>query len=307
MVKTGAPATPVMLTLTTLNLTGTSPTANFTGTSLGLTGANSRVIIPGTLTGFMGSQYHAGNEWAKYDATQDLLFDLGVTPFVAGDYNATNTAEAAWVAGQQVKQSGAGLPALTANRTADRFNFQTTAANQSLNVAGFVLTAAQGGIISSAQTIGFTDGATAAVPTATAGLTAGTIAPAQLYVHANAQIDIRTPVRNNLGLDGAIGGGDDNMVDFVKSGTGTVRLIHQDFPVGTATGALAINPYTATPWTSTLTGSWIVNDGRLEVHRGAFLGGRPVVLNGGHNAGLGTMEITTATISGGSVAIDRSA
>ncbi len=281
VVKSGTPAAPVALTLTALNMTGTGPTANFTGTTLGIAGGNSsRIVIPGTALGFMGAQFHSGNEWAKYDNTLDNGFELGVTPFVAGDYNATNTAEATWLAGQQVKLNAAVGATLTANRSADRINTQITAANQAVNVSGFVLTLAQGGILNSATTVGYIDGVTGTAPGANAGLTAGTIAPAKLYVYNTNQIDIRTPIRDNLGLDGVIGGGDDNMVDFVKSGSGTVRLTHQGLAVGT--GVAAITPFTAATWTSTLTGSWIIDDGRLEVHRGQFLGGRPVILNGGH-------------------------
>lgn len=267
--KQGTAPAPVALTLTTLNLSG-GGTANFTGSSLGVAGTNtSRIIIPGTATGLMGSQYHSGNEWAQYDSTLSNGFELGVTPLTS---YTTGSAETLWAAGQQIKQNGATLPTLTGNRTADRFNFQTSAVNQPLNLAGFVLNSAQGGIISSVNTIGFTDGATGAVPSGTAGLTAGTAGtPSQLYVHANAQIDIRTPI-----IDNGVGGS----VDFVKSGTGTVRLIHQGLGVGVGTNA--INPFSGTTWTSTLTGSWIVNDGRLEVHRGQYLGGRPVVMNGGH-------------------------
>ena len=66
----------------------------------------------------------------------------------------------------------------------------------------------------------------------------------------------------------------------MKSGSNNLRLTHQSLGVGT--GTAGINPFTAATWSSTLTGSWIINDGRLDVHRGQFLGGRPVILNGGH-------------------------
>lgn len=274
VVKTGVAPAPVALTLSTLNVSPKT-TVNFTGgATLGTAVADStRIVIPGTATGLMSSQYHVGNEWAKYNSGTDNGFELGVAPFAASDYT-IGTAETTWAAGQQIKQNGATLPTLTANRTADRFNFQTTAANQGLNLAGFVLTADQGGIISSANTIGIIDGVTGTAPSAGAGITAGsTASSSQLYVYSNAQIDIRTPVRDNLA------GGS---VDFVKNGPGNVRLTHQSLGVGTAAANGGPVPFTAPTWTSTLTGSWIINDGRLDVHRGQFLGGRPVILNGGH-------------------------
>ncbi len=270
IVKNGAPVAPVILTLNTLNLTGTQPTVNFTGTGLATAGGNSsRIIIPGFVPAggvvptFMGSQYHQGNEWAKYDATVDGATGIvfGVTPFAAGDYTVV-AGPGVPVPGVHTKLTGTPFSVLAANTNTETINLQM-AANQGIDLAGFVLTLDQGGILSSAATQGITDGATAAVPSGTAGITSAT---GQLYVHANAQLDIRTPIT------GAI--------DFVKSGTSTVRLIHQNLAVGT--GATAVNPFTETPWASTLTGSWIINDGRLEVHRGQFLGGRPVVLNGGH-------------------------
>ena len=233
IVKTGAPAAPVALTFNAFTM-GAGASANFTGTALGLaTGNTSRIVLPGVATGIMGAQFHSGNEWAKYDNTVDTGVALGVTPFVAGDYTA-NTAETTWLAGQQLKLNLAVGATLTANRTADRLNTQITAANQAVNVGGFMLTLAQGGILNSATTTGYIDGATGAAPGANAGLTAGTVAPAQLYVYANTQIDIRTPIRDNLGANGVIGGGDDSTVDFVKNGPGTVRLTHQSLAVGTA-------------------------------------------------------------------------
>ncbi|MDB6149871.1 MAG: hypothetical protein JWQ44_1319 [Chthoniobacter sp.] len=263
VLKNGTAPAPVALTLTTLAM-GANATANFTGgTTLGTAGADTaRIVLPGTATGFMPSQFHSGNEWAKYDGTVDTGFQRGVSPFAATDYT-INTTEDTWAVGQQIKQNGATLPVLTANRTADRFNFQTTPANASLDLASFVLTVAQGGVLTSNTTTGIVDGFTGTAPSGTAGITSST---PQLYVHNNAQFDIRTPVT------GAI--------DFVKSGTATLRLIHHQLAVGGI--AAAIPPFTDPSWTSTLTGNWIVNDGRFEVHRGQFLGGRPVVLNGGH-------------------------
>ena len=264
IVKNGVAPTPVALTLSLFNMVGPKPTANFTGTSLGLAGTDtSRIVLnppAGTATGFMGPQFHSGNEWAKYDNTVDNGFELGVTPFVAADYT-IDTAESTWAAGQQIKQTVTAIT-LTDSRSADRFVFQPTG-TATVNLAGFRLGSAQGGIITSTNTLGITDGATGAVPSGTAGITSAT---SELYVHNNAQLDIRTPVF------GAI--------DFVKSGTATLRLTHQGLGVGTGAGAIA--PFTAAPWSSTLTGSWIINDGRLDVHRSAFLGGRPVILNGGH-------------------------
>ncbi len=262
VVKTGTPAAPVVLDLPIFAMTGTRPTANFTGTALGIAGTDtSRIVLGGMATGFMGSEFHSGDEWAKYDTALDNGVALGVTPFVAADYT-IGTGEATWAAGQQIKQNGATLPTLTFDRVADRFNFQTTAGNQALDLAGFTLTANQGGFLSSAQTIGIVDGPTGAVPSGTAGITSST---GVVNFHNNAQVDLRTPVVGS--------------VDFVKSGIGNLRMIHQDLAVGGG-GALAA-PFTANPWTSTLTGSWVVNDGILETQRGEFLGGRPLVLNGG--------------------------
>jgi autotransporter-associated beta strand protein len=272
IVKTGTSTTPVALTINNPNPAVTS-TVNFTGTGLGTAGANSsRIVIPVLPTGFMGAQFHQGNEWAKYDETVDNGFEIGVTPFVAGDY-VINSAENTWAAGQQIKQNGATLPTLTANRSVDRLNFQTSAANQTLNVAGFVLTSTQGGIISSVQPMGFKDGAAGAAPSGTAGITAGTTAaPAGLFVHANNTIEFHLPI-----VDNAAGG----PVTFVKSGTGTVVLSHQGRTVGQA--QIAAAPFTTATWSSTNTGGWVINDGMLNVHRGQYLGATPttVTLNGG--------------------------
>lgn len=264
IVKTGTTTSPVALTIINPNPTSTA-TVNFTGTSLGGLGPDSsRIIIPALPTAFMGAQFHQGNEWAKYDTTVDNGFAIGVTPFVAADYTIDATAtDAGWLPGQQLKLTSATGVVMTANQNVARVNTQLAAANQAVNLAGFVLTAAQGGLLVSTNTTGIIDGVTGTAPSGTAGITSST---PELYVHNNSQLDIRTPV---------IGA-----IDFVKSGTSTVRLTHQDLAVGT--GATAISPFTAATWSSTLTGNWIVNDGRLEVHRGQFLGGRPVILNGGH-------------------------
>lgn len=266
--KTGTAPAPVALTLSSLNMTGVLPTANFTGTSLGVAGTNtSRIVIPGTPTGTMGAQFHSGNEWAKYSNSLDNGFELGVTPFVPVDYT-SNTGEGTWVAGQQVKYTIGGT-FLTGSRTIDRINLALPA-NQSINLNGNVLTLAQGGILVSTNTTAFLD-TNATFPTPAGSLTAGTtVASAQLYVHANAQLDIKVPIANNLA------GGS---VDFVKSGTSTVRLTHQSLGIGA--GAGANTPFIAPTWSSTMTGSWVVNDGVLEVQRGQFLNSRPIVLNGG--------------------------
>jgi autotransporter-associated beta strand protein len=269
LVKTGTPAAPVALTINTLTV-GPNATANFTGTALGTTGANSsRIVIASQGAGFMSPAFHQANEWAKYDTTLDNGFAVGVTPFAALDYT-TGTAENTWVAGQQIKQTATAIT-LTGSRTADRFNFQPTGAS-TLNVAGFVLTTAEGGIISSVNTQGFKDGATAAPPSGTAGITAGTTATASsLFVHTNGTLEFHLPIVNN-----AAGGA----VTFVKSGTGTVVLSHQDRGVAAGQGSTV---FTTPTWSSTNTGGWVINDGMLNVHRGQFLGATPttVTLNGG--------------------------
>ena len=272
VVKTGTATAPVALTLTNLTL-GTNATANFTGTALGTGGVNtSRIVIGGAATGALSSQYHVANEWAKYDATVDNGFAIGVTPFVAADYTIAS-AENTWVAGQQIKQNTAALPTLTGDRVGDRFNFQTiTTANLALNTAGFKLTAEQGGILVAGLAIGFKDGATAAVPSGTSGITAGTTAAAaSLFVQANQTTEFHLPIIDNTG------GGS---VTFVKSGTGQVILSHQDRAVGAAqVGA----PFTTSTWSSTNTGGWVINDSVINVHRGQYLGATPttVTLNGG--------------------------
>ncbi len=275
VVKIGTAPTPVALTVNTLNV-GATATANLTGTTLGIAGNNtSRIVIPGTATGFLGSQFHSANEWAKYDNTVDVLngIELGVTPFLATDYtiNATNS-DAAWASGQQLKLTSNNGAILTSDKAVARLNTQFTAGNQNINLAGFVLTVEEGGIISS-QSMGFKDGATAAVPSGTAGVTAGTTASAaNLFVHANNTVEFHTPIRDN-----AAGGS----VTFVKSGTGTVVLSHQDRAVGAA--QVGSGPFTTPTWSSTHTGGWVINDGTLNVHRGQFLGATPttVTLNGG--------------------------
>ncbi|HET6406892.1 MAG TPA: hypothetical protein VFG14_03345, partial [Chthoniobacteraceae bacterium] len=268
LVRTGTPTAPVALTINTLTL-NPNATANFTGAGLGTAGANSsRIVITPQSTGFMSPAFHQANEWAKYDATIDNGFAIGVTPFVATDYT-IGTAENTWAAGQQIKQTAG--TTLTGSRTADRFNFQPTATS-TLNVAGFVLTTDQGGIISSGSTQGFKDGATAAAPSGTAGITAGTTAtPSSLFVHSNGAVEFHLPIVNN-----AAGGA----VTFVKSGTGTVVLSHQDRGVAAGQGTTV---FTNPTWSSTNTGGWVINDGMLNVHRGQFLGATPttVTLNGG--------------------------
>lgn len=270
LVRTGSPTAPVALTINTLTL-GPSATANFTGAGLGTAGANSsRVVIASQAAGFMSPAFHQANEWAKYDTTVDNGFAIGVTPFVASDYT-IGTAETTWAAGQQIKQTAAAIT-LTGNRTADRFNFQPTA-NSTLNLGGFVLTTAQGGIISSGSTQGFKYGATGApISGGTGGITAGTTAAASnLFVQSNGTIELHLPI-----VDNAAGGA----VTFVKSGTGTVVLSHQDRNVAAAQGTTV---FTTPTWASTNTGGWVINDGMLNVHRGQYLGATPttITLNGG--------------------------
>lgn len=290
VVKLGAPAAPAALTLTALAL-GPNATVNFTGTTLGSPGANtSRIVIPGTATGFLPAQYHQGNEWAKYDSTLDNGVELGVLSFSAVDY-ATNTVESTWGPGQQIKQTGASGFVLSGNRNADRYNFQFSAANQPVNLSGFVLTAEQGGILNAVNTMGFVD-TNPAFPATAGGLTAGTTTPSKLYVYSNSQIDIKVPILDNLGPDLAIGGGDDSPVDFIKTGTGAVRMTHQSLGVGTGNQGGSLPPFATPTWTSTMTGSWIIDDGTLNVHRGQFLNGRPIVLNGG------ALEINHPVITG---------
>ncbi len=274
-VKTGdtSASGPVALTLGSFTV-GSRATANFTGTSLGLAGNNtSRIVLPGTATGTLGAQFHSGNEWAKYDSGVDSGFALGVTPFVAGDYTIDATAnDAGWLAGQQLKLTSATGTVMSANQTVARVNAQLGAANQAINLNGKILTVSEGGILTSVNTVGFKDGATAAVPSGTAGITAGTTnAATNLYVHANATTEFHAPI-----VDNAAGGS----VTFVKSGTGTVVLSHQDRAVGAATAG---NPFTSATWTSTNTGGWVINDGILNVHRGQYLGASPttITLNGG--------------------------
>ena len=273
VVKTGTATAPVALTLSTLNM-GTNATANFTGTSLGTAGVNtSRIVIPAQLAGFMGAQFHQANEWAKYDTTADNGFAIGVTPFVAADY-AINTAETTWASGQHLKQNGATGVTLTANRNAATLNLQFSAANQSINTNGNTLSLEAGGILTSTNTAGITGAA------GVGRLTAGTTAPASLFVHNNATLEIFVPITDNLGADLLPGGGDDSPVTFVKSGTGILVLSHHSRTVGQA---LVTNPFTAATWSSTNTGGWVINDGMLNVHRGQFLGSAPttVTLNGG--------------------------
>ena len=279
VVKTGAAPSPVGFTLNTLNLSN-SATMNFTGTgtTLGVGGPDTtRVVIPNTAAGFMGSRFHVANEWAKYDATADNGLALGVIPFAAADYIVGNP-ETDWAAGQHNKQTVTPIT-LTANRTVETLNLQPTA-TQTIALDVNRLTFNAGGLLTSGSSAGFT-GNIGADGTTTAGLTAGTTAPTQLYAHTNAQLDLKLPVVNNAGPDGIFGNADDQSVDFVKSGTGTIRLTHQSLGVAVGNQGGSVAPFTTPTWTSTLTGSWVINDGALNVHRGQFLGGRPVVLNGG--------------------------
>ena len=270
VLKTGTATAPVALTLNTLTL-GPKATANITGTSLGVAGTNtSRIVIPGTGAGFLSSQFHSGNEWAKYDNALDSGFELGVTPFVAADYS-MNPGEAAWAAGMQVKYNLGGT-FLTGNRTVDRLNWQVLSPG-SINLNTSQLNLAQGGILTSGAIVGFTDGPVGTAPSGTAGITAGTPGtPAELYVYSNVQTEFMVPI-----VDNGVGGS----VTFVKSGTGMVILSHQDRAVGAGTAAIA--PYTTPTWSSTNTGGWVINDGMLAVHRGQYLGATPttVTLNGG--------------------------
>jgi fibronectin-binding autotransporter adhesin len=268
IVKTGTAPAPVALTINSLNLTGTKPTVNFTGTSLGAPGTNtSRIILGGQASSaFMGSQYHVGNEWAKYDATSDSGFAIGVTPFISTDY-VVDSPESNWLPTEHIKQTFGAI--LSANRSVNTLNLQPTA-TLTFDTAGFTLNVAGGGILTSGSTSGIVGSL------GQGGLTSGS---GSLYVHNNSTLDIKIPVTDFLGANGVPGGGDDVSVDFIKSGTGTVRLTHHLLGVGT--GAQAQPPFTDPTWASTLTGSWVINEGTLDVHRGEFLGGRPVILNGG--------------------------
>lgn len=272
--KTGTAPAPVALTINSLNLTGTKPTVNFTGTSLGVAGANTSRIVLASQTSsstFLGAQYHQNNEWAKYDSTIDNGVAIGVTPFTSADY-VIDTAETDWAVGQNIKRSASGVT-LSANRAADTLNLQFSTANQAINTNGFVLTVDKGGILTSTNTAGIIGN------NGVGGLTAGS--SGDLYVHTNAQLDIKVPITNNPGTDGVLGTADDIAVNFIKSGSSTVRLTHQSLGVGTGNQGGSVAPFTTAAWTSSMTGSWIINDGILDVHRGQFLNGRPVILNGG--------------------------
>ncbi|MGV3533931.1 MAG: beta strand repeat-containing protein [Chthoniobacteraceae bacterium] len=263
LVKSGTATAPVTLTLSNPSVTNRS-TVNFTGTSLGATGNNStRIILPaGSPAGFMGAAFHSANEWVKYETASDSGSVLGVTPFAAGDYTIDN-AETAWTNTQHNKQTGANIT-MTADRSLLTLNLQNTAA-QTLNTGGFRLALEAGGLISSGSAASGIVGTPAGVGSLTAGSTNSTNT---LYAHVTNTLDIKVPLVDN-GVP----------LYFVKSGTGTVRLTHQNLGVGV--GTTAIVPFTDTPWASTLTGGWVINDGVLNVHRGAFLGGQSVTLNGG--------------------------
>lgn len=282
VVKTGSPTEPAALTINSLTL-GANATVNFTGTTLGVAGGNtSRIVLPGTAAGAMPSQFHQGNEWAKYDNTVESGLEIGVTPFTVADY-VLNTPENSWVSTDSIKtNTAAATTVLFGNRSIARLNqqFTATSATTGIDLNGSILTIEQGGILTSGANVGFFD-TNASFPTVAGGLTAGTTTPAKLYMHSNVLTDIRVPIINNLGADLAVGGGDDSVVDFVKSGTGTVRLVHHSLTVGLGNQGGSLQPFTTPTWSSTMTGSWIINDGTLNVHRGQFLNGRPVVLNGG--------------------------
>src|SRR4030095_15071043 len=98
-----------------------------------------------------------------------------------------------------------------------------------------------------------------AAPARAAAVPAGTpAAPPSLFVHSNGTLEFHLPIVNN-----AAGGA----VTFVKSGTGTVVLSHQDR--GVAQGQTT-TVFTTPTWSSTNTGGWVINDGMLNVHRGQF-------------------------------------
>lgn len=278
VVKTGTATAPVALQLgNTAYTLNPNATVNYSGTTLGGVGNNSsRIIIPGQATvAFLGAQHHQSNEWVRYDGTADSGFALGVIQFAAADYGTgLNAAETAWASGMHVKQTGATGITLTANRSIDTLNTQFSAANQAVNVNGNTLTVERGGIISGVNTAGLVGNA------GVGAITAGTgDAPASLIIHNSATLDIKVPISDHLGADGMPGGGDDQPVTLVKSGTGELRLTHHSLSVGGGVAAAA--PFTTSTWTGAFTGGVVINDGTLNVHRGQFLNGQTITMNGG--------------------------
>ncbi|MES2571194.1 MAG: hypothetical protein V4710_14195, partial [Verrucomicrobiota bacterium] len=268
VVKTGTSADLVVLQLgaSGLSISGNG-TVNLTGTNLGATGGNSsRIIMPGQAeSAILPTNFHSGNEWARYNTSVDTNVLLGVQPFTS---YTVNSAETGWQSGQQIKLNGATGVTLTAARTIDTLNLQFSAANQSVNTNGNTLLIEDGGILVATNTAGII-GASGGL----GGITAGTTAAATpLHIINNAQLDLKVAPKDN-GAGGA--------VTMVKSGTGTLRLTHDLLGVGTA--AAGIGKLNAATWSAANTGGWVIQDGTLDVHRGQFLGpaGTTITLAGG--------------------------
>lgn len=179
---------------------------------------NSALETAGVNVAFIGGwAYSSGGtanpEFVKYNTVG--LGGFGYTPLVAGDYK-VDQAETGWVGTDNIKLSAGGAT-ITANRTIQSLNMQSSTARALAGNAGTVLEVGSGGILTSLTTH------TISVPTLTAGAGSGY----ELYDIAWASNVISSVIADNSG----------NPVSLVKTGGGTTSF----FGANTYTGTTYLN------------------------------------------------------------------
>jgi autotransporter-associated beta strand protein len=179
---------------------------------------NSALETAGVNVPFVGGwAYSSGGtanpEFVKYNTVG--LGGFGYTPLVAGDYK-VDQAETGWVGTDNIKLSAGGAT-ITANRTIQSLNMQSSTARALAGNAGTVLEVGSGGILTSLTTH------TISVPT----ITAGAASNYELYDIAWASNVISSVIADNSG----------NPVSLVKTGGGTTSF----FGANTYTGTTYLN------------------------------------------------------------------
>jgi fibronectin-binding autotransporter adhesin len=257
---------------------------NFTGTSLGTAGNTGRILIDGQgSTSFLGGWAVSGNEFAKYDTTEDSGFALGVTPLAAADY-ALNPLETDYTTGLNIKASNALATAvtLTGNRDVNSLNIQGVGVT-TLALGANRLTLESGGLLSSGATHIITS-------TGLGGLTAGTtLDPAQLFITTNNDLTIGAGITNNAAT---------GEVTLVKSGAGT--LILNQTTTNTSTGGIVVNQGTLRPYRGAALGA---NTNLITLAGGTLDLNIPQAGSNGSLAGLGHNVVVSA--NGSSITLDN--
>ncbi|HRJ08332.1 MAG TPA: autotransporter-associated beta strand repeat-containing protein [Prosthecobacter sp.] len=186
--------------------------------NLGVTGSKHRILNT-ALEGGAGVPFLGG--WARTSGGQSTtslmefvkyVVGSGYTMLASGDY-ATNTAEGTWASGQNVKITTTATTTLTADRTVQSLNLQSTTARTLTGNPGTTLEIESGGLIS--------QGATHVI--SVPFLTAGAGGDHVLYLHTPSSNIIRSIITDNGG----------NPVSLVKDDGGTVSFLGNNTYTGT--------------------------------------------------------------------------